>query len=146
MKEFTLTEQVETGPRSLAEKLDYLFRTVRPQGREFTHQEVADGLRDEGGPTISATYVWQLRRGQRTNPRMSHLEALARFFDVAPAYFFDEAMSGRIAAELNMVAALREGGVQQVAQLAHGLSGDTLDVLVDLLERFRQLESLPDPV
>jgi transcriptional regulator with XRE-family HTH domain len=141
-----LTEQVETGPRSLAEKLDHLFRTVKPQGREFTHQEVAEGLRDEGGPTISATYVWQLRRGQRTNPRMSHLEALARFFDVAPAYFFDEGMSGRIAAELSMVAALREGGVQQVAQLAHGLSGDTLDVVVGLLGRFRELESLPDPV
>jgi transcriptional regulator with XRE-family HTH domain len=141
-----LTEQVEPGPQSLATKLDYLFRTVTPQGREYTHQEVADGLRDEGGPTISATYVWQLRRGQRTNPRMSHLEALARFFDVAPAYFFDEAMSDRIAAELDMVVALREGGVQQVAELAHGLSDDTLDVVVDLLERFRELERKPDPV
>jgi len=45
-------------PPSLASKLDRLFQAVRPGGRgEYSYQEVADAIRAEGGPTISATYL-----------------------------------------------------------------------------------------
>src|SRR3954453_11789531 len=68
-------------PMTLAEKLDRLFQTVRPRdGGEFTFEEVAEGIRGRGGPTVSATYIWQLRKGLRDNPTKKHLEALADFF------------------------------------------------------------------
>ena len=68
-------------PPSLASKLDRLFQAVRPGGRgEYSYQEVADAIRAERGPTISATYLWQLRKGLRDNPTRNHLAALARFF------------------------------------------------------------------
>lgn len=81
---------------SLAAKIDHLFRTVRPEPDapvEFTYEQVAEGCRAAGGPTISAAYVWMLRKGKRDNPTMKHLEALAAFFGVHPAYFFNAAPS-----------------------------------------------------
>src|ERR671939_1124438 len=113
-------------PMTLAEKLERLFKTVRPRdGGEFTFEEVAEGIRRRGGPTISATYVWQLRKGLRDNPTKKHLEALADFFGVSPAYFFDDEAAARIDAELELLAALREAPVRQVALRASGLSAQS---------------------
>jgi len=83
----------DVGParrRTLAEKIDRLFQTVHPADGEYTHEEVASAIREAGGPTISGSYLWQLRKGVRDNPTMRHLEALSEFFGVPPAYFFDE--------------------------------------------------------
>jgi hypothetical protein len=63
-----MAEDGRPARRTLAQKLDHLFATVHPPKGEYTHEEVATGIRDRGGPTISATYVWQLRKGLRDNP------------------------------------------------------------------------------
>jgi transcriptional regulator with XRE-family HTH domain len=129
---------------SLAEKLDFLFRTVHPSGRgEYTFEEVAAEMRARGGPTISATYVWQLRKGIRDNPTKKHLEALADFFGVPPAYFFDDAAAQRFDAELAFLVALRDGSVRQLALGAFGLSPDSLKTIASMVERVRELEGLP---
>ena len=53
---------------SFAERLDHLFRTVHPQGRgEYSYREVAKAIEDSGGPTISASYLHQLRTGVKDN-------------------------------------------------------------------------------
>lgn len=133
------------GRRTLAEKLDHLFRSVHPGGRgEYSFDEVARALRARGGPTISATYLWQLRKGLRDNPTKKHLEALANFFGVPPAYFFDDAVAARIAAELDLLAALRDASVRQIALRAAGLSSESLGAIAEMVERVRQLEGLPD--
>src|SRR3712207_4629620 len=76
---------------SLAGKLEYLFRHVHPRGRgDFSYREVASGVEASGAPTISPTYIMYLRKGERTNPTMQHVEALARFFGVPTAYFLYE--------------------------------------------------------
>lgn len=129
--------------RSLAEKLDHLFSVVHPARGEYSHEDVASAIRDRGGPTISATYLWQLRRGLRDNPTKKHLEALAAFFGVSPAYFFDDEAAERIAAELDVLAGLRDAGVRQVALRAAGLSGDGLDAIAGMIEHIRRLEGLP---
>jgi transcriptional regulator with XRE-family HTH domain len=132
-------------PLTLAEKLDRLFKTVRPRdGGEFTFEEVAEGIRRRGGATVSATYIWLLRKGSRDNPTKKHLEALADFFGVAPSYFFDDAAAARIDAELELLAALRDAGVRQLALRAHGLSAESLTTLAHMIERVRELEGLPD--
>ncbi len=129
------------GSRTLAEKLDHLFRTVHPPGRgEHSFQEVAEAIRARGGPTISATYLWQLRKGVRDNPTKKHLEALADFFGVSPAYFFDDDSAARIDAQLDMLAALRDANVRQIALRAVGLSPDSLSVVAEMIERVSQLE------
>jgi transcriptional regulator with XRE-family HTH domain len=129
--------------RSLAEKLDRLFRTVRPRdGGEYSFEEVAEALRARGGPTISATYVWQLRKGLRDNPTKRHLEALADFFGVSPAYFFDNEAAERIDAELDLLAAIRDAQVRQLALRAIGLSTESLSTITEMVERVRKLEGL----
>lgn len=132
-------------PKTLAEKLDHLFSTVRsPRGGEYTFDEVASALRHAGGPTISATYVWQLRKGIRDNPTKRHLEALAAFFGVSPSYFFDEEAAERIEAELALLTALRDSSIRSVALRAAGLSPSSLDAIRGVIENARRLEGLPD--
>ena len=131
--------------KTLAAKLDHLFQAVHPRNRsEFGYEEVAEAIRDRGGPTISATYVWQLRKGIRDNPTKKHLEALSDFFGVSPAYFFDEEAAARIDAQLELLTALRDASVRQLALRAHGLSPESLATLTDMIERVRQLEGLPE--
>lgn len=129
--------------RTLADKLDHLFATVRPAEGEYTHEEVASAIRDSGGPTISATYVWQLRKGLRDNPTNHHMEALGEFFGVPAAYFFDDDPTGQFDAELAVLAALRDDDVRQLAQRADGLSPDSLRVVTGVAEQLRLLEGLP---
>ena len=132
-------------PRTLAEKLDRLFKTVRPAGRgEYTYEEVATALAERGDPGISRSYVWQLRKGTRDNPTKKHLEALASFFGVPPTYFFDDEAATRIDAELDLLAAMRDDTVRRIALRAADLSPLGLRALSDMVERVRQLEGLPD--
>lgn len=132
------------GRRTLAEKLDHLFRTVHSGSRgEFSFDEVARAVQARGGPTISATYLWQLRKGLRDNPTKKHLEALADFFGVPPAYFFDDAAAARIDAELDLLAAMRDASVKRIALRAAGLSPESLGAIAEMIERVRQLEGLP---
>jgi transcriptional regulator with XRE-family HTH domain len=130
---------------SLAAKLDRLFRTFRrPDQGEYSYDQVARALASRGGPTISATYVWQLRTGRRTNPTKSHLEGLAEFFGVSPAYFFDEAAAGRIDGELELLAAMRDAQVTQIALRSFGLSRSSLEAIRSIIENARKLEGLPE--
>ena len=136
----------DTGPQStLAQKIDRLFRTVHPRDRgEYSFEEVAEAIRARGGPTISATYLWQLRKGLRDNPTKKHVEALAEFFGVSPAYFFDDQAAARIDAELELLTALRDTTVRQLAVRASGLSPESLATIAEMIERVRQLEGLSD--
>ena len=134
-----------TGSRpSLADKLNHLFATMRPSGRrEYTLEEVAEEITRRKGVSISHTYIWQLRTGRRTNPSMNVVEALADFFGVSPAYFFDDEVAARIEAELRLLAALRDTSVRQIAFRAAGLSPQSLTRIAELVEHVRQLEGLP---
>lgn len=61
-----------------------------------------------------------LRKGQRDNPTKKHLELLASFFGVSPAYFFDEAAAERIEQQLDLLAAFRDGEILRLAARAAG--------------------------
>ena len=132
--------------RTLASRIGYLFQVVQPQGRgEYTYREVAAGIAAAGGPKVSASYIWQLRTGEKDNPTKKHLEALAAFFEVPPAYFFDDVEAERIDAQLALLEALRDAGVRSVALRAAGLSDESLGVVRGVIDRTRQLEGLGDP-
>jgi transcriptional regulator with XRE-family HTH domain len=131
-------------PRTLSEKLGHLFESIHPAGRgPYSNEEVAAAIRDQGGPTISATYIWLLRKGQRDNPTLKHVEALAGFFGVPPAYFFDDETTTKVDAELELLNVLKDLGVQKVAMRVAGLSPRSLDSISEMIDRVRELEGLP---
>lgn len=103
---------------TLAEKINRLFETVHPPDRgPYSNAEVEGALAQrKGGPTISATYLYQLRSGRKDNPTKRNLEALVSFFGVDPAYFFDDDIGWATSADLELLAALRSNA--DVRQLA----------------------------
>lgn len=133
----------DTPPRTLAERVDHLFRTVHPRGRgEHSFEEVATAIRERGGPTVSASYLWMLRKGLRDNPTKKHLEALSDYFGVPPAYFFDDEQARRIDAQLELLAAVRDSGVESLALRAAGLSPAGLGAAGDVIDVIRRAEGL----
>jgi transcriptional regulator with XRE-family HTH domain len=111
--------------------------------REYSNDDVAAAILRDQGVMISASYLWYLRTGHRDNPTIRHLNALAAFFGVPTAYFFDDAASTRVEAELALAAAMRDVGVRTVALRANGLSTESLETIRDVIDRVRQLEGLP---
>ncbi len=132
----------ESDPTALAGKIERLFQTVRRSGRDpFSNEEVARACREATGETFSATYLWQLRTGRRDNPTKRHLEALAQFFQVPVAYFFEDEPGRRIAEELKLLGALRDAGVRDVALRAVTLSPDGLGTISDMIEAIARREA-----
>ena len=132
----------EPGKSTLADKVDQLFHVVRRADREpYSNEEVATACREATGESFSTTYLWQLRTGRRDNPTKRHLEALAQFFGVPPAYFFDDAQSRKIAEELALLGALRDAGVRDLALRAVTLSSDGLDTISDMIDAIARREA-----
>jgi transcriptional regulator with XRE-family HTH domain len=134
--------------RSLADKINQLFRTVHPRNRgPYSNEEVASAIRDSG-ESMSATYLWMLRRGERTNPTMRHLQALAAFFGVAPAYFFDDAVTRRTDRDLELLSSLRQLGAKRVALrtvlASAGLSEASQRLVQQVVDRCLELEGLSE--
>ena len=127
--------------QTLATKIDRLFDVVRrPDGQRYTYDEVAQACREATGETFSATYLWQLRTGKRDNPTKRHLEALAGFFQVPPAYFFDDEQSARLSDELAALGAMRDAGVRAIALRAVTLSTDGQALIRDLVDAIARRE------
>ena len=141
-----MNEPESSEPKTLAAKLDYLFRVVHPKGRgEYTYREVAQAINDaDSSTTISASYVWQLRRGEKDNPTIRHIEAMARFFGVPPSYFLDEQAAADITAQLELLASMRDNDVREIALRASDLSPAALKMIKNLIEDTRRIEGLPD--
>lgn len=129
---------------TLAWKLDRLFKTIHPAGRgEYSAEEVARAIGERGEASISAAYIYMLRNGQRDNPTKRHLEALAAFFGVTPAYFFDEEVAQRIEQQLDLLAAFKDGKVRRIASRASGLSPKSLTGILRMVDAAREIEGLP---
>ncbi|MFF9086039.1 helix-turn-helix domain-containing protein [Streptomyces sp. NPDC014991] len=133
-----------------------MFATVHPRDRgPYSNDEVARAIRERGGD-ISKAYIAYLRNGTRNNPTMHHLEALAAFFGVKPAYFFDDAVAEEVDSMLLRLVALREAGIQlsewealrdagvtRIAARANGLSTKGLVAAAEIIDQLRALEGLP---
>ncbi|GAA3850824.1 helix-turn-helix domain-containing protein [Saccharothrix violaceirubra] len=127
-------------PRTLAEKVDYLIRTVHPRDRKpFTHPEIAAATQ------LSTGLLSALRSGKNVNPTKETVERLARFFGVPVAYFFDDQTTEQVAAQLGLAAAMRDVGIAHAATRLVGLSEGSLDAVAALTEQLRRLEGLNDP-
>jgi transcriptional regulator with XRE-family HTH domain len=132
-------------PKGLfAERLDRLFRTVHPKDRgPYTPAEVADAINAAAGErVVSATYLWLLRTGDRDNPTLRHLTAIAKFFGVPPVYFLP-ATDAEDELPSDVVAALTDDKVRDLTLRAAGLSDRSLKAIADMVDSARTVEGLP---
>jgi transcriptional regulator with XRE-family HTH domain len=133
-------------PKGLfAQRLDHLFRTVHSKDRgPYTPAEVAGAINSAAGEhVVSATYVWLLRTGQRDNPTLRHLLALAKFFGVPPVYFLPDDTTQDRELPAEVVAALTDDNVRDLALRAAGLSDRSLRAIGDMVDSARSVEGLP---
>lgn len=134
---------------SLAEKIDRLFRTVHPADRgEFTYREVEDGIRaimaerGEQDVSLSASYICQLRKGRRINPRLRQVEALAAFFKIPVTYFVGTPGEVEaIDAQMSLVRALRDHEVRDIALRLTSLNTAGVRAVADMVT---SLQAVPE--
>lgn len=128
----------------LAGRLDALFASARPQGKQWTNAEVAAELKRVSPQLkVGAVYLSQLRNGKRVNPSPELLSALADFFGVSVAYFFDDEVSDSVQTELLALQAMRNAGVRAVAMRAAGMRADNLQAITTIMDQYRQMQGLP---
>lgn len=107
---------------TFAARLNRLFDTVYPPGRgPYAGSEAVAALRG-AGIKISAPYLSQLRSGNRTNPSVATMTALANFFGVEPAFFTDDDYYNELDAELAWLDATRDDEVRRIATRVMRLS------------------------
>ncbi|MEU3711087.1 helix-turn-helix domain-containing protein [Streptomyces catenulae] len=128
----------------LAERLNTLFRTSRPRGRNWSNREVAEEVkRINPGLKVSGAYLSALRTGQRSNPSTGLLSALAQFFGVSPAYFVDPDHADRVDSQLAALNELSQAGVRDVALRVVGLPPESLAAITAVIDQVRKLQGLP---
>jgi len=128
--------------RSFAERLAHLIATVPPPDRKpYSYREIATGVADQTGVSMSATHVQQLAVGARKDPKRSHIQALAQFFGVPVTYFFDEEVAGQVDRQVEDVVAWRDTEARNLAQRAMRLSPRDRETVTALLD---QLSSYDD--
>lgn len=131
-------------PSELSIKLNKLFETMRkPSQPPLSNAAAAEAITRQTGVSISSAYLWQLRQGMKTNPTVAHLRAIAEFFGVTPSYLIDPGIDPKIDEQLNLLAALRDAGVRDLAMRASGLTPQAISSLRAMVDHARQLEQLP---
>lgn len=138
----------EQAGRSLADRLNHLFASVKPRGgQEYSNEHVA-AVCCGAGVAISQSYIWQLRKNKKTNPTLRHLQALADFFGVPAAYFFADEATDRVEGQLRLLVAEQErwekavgsNDVKVMAMRAGELSPERRKQVMDLLDVVYRLE------
>lgn len=134
----------EAEPGVIAQRLRYLFENKRkPDGKKYSYREVLREIDAQGGPSMSVGYLSQLVTGVRTNPMMDAVQALAKFFEVPLSYFDAHENTEETNAQLKLVAALQHAGVQDIAMRTVGLPPESVQLVLSMIDRVRELEGLP---
>lgn len=134
----------ESDNGDLATRLNKLFEVMRKAGAApLSNAAAAAAITDKTGVPISPAYLWQLRNGIKTNPTVAHLRAIGDFFGVPASYLIDRRPDPAIDAQLNLLQALRDNGVRDLAARASGLTPEALNSLAVIIDHLRSLERLP---
>lgn len=95
----------------MGERLERLFeQTRRPDGQLWTISYLAEELKSRG-QDVSRQYLGALMTGDRGEPRISLVEAIADVFDVPVAYFTDDWLGQGFAEALPVLLAMRDPNV-----------------------------------
>lgn len=123
--------------KPVTEKLDFLFSTIlSPDGDEYTYKEVAEGTKG----VVSTSYVWNLRKGKKRNPSRDKIEALARFFNVSPSYFFDEVdIKKTLQLDERLLEAINDPKIREIALRALDLSKKNKELILAMVRKAKEL-------
>lgn len=125
----TASSRERSEPRSLAEKLEDLLTVLTPSGQwPPSNEDVATAI--------------NIAAGEKTNPTVRHLEALAQYCGVSAAYFLDEEESRRIDAQLRLLDTLKKSDAQNIALRSTDLSESSRRALHGMIDQLRKLEGL----
>lgn len=156
------------GRRSLADRLNLLFATFKPADSanrarsdgEFFNSEIAERINKgplaeqlcqemETQVTISGAYIGELRSGKATDPRLSHLKALAMAFGVPTSYLIADGDGPEvhdIEGDLQRLRTMRELNVRKVVLRdvlgRTGLSPASQQALDSVLRQLLELEGI----
>ncbi|GAA3493937.1 hypothetical protein GCM10019016_010360 [Streptomyces prasinosporus] len=106
------------------------------------YARLAKEIRETTGGTISGTYLWELATGKKRNVTLEQLDVLAEFFGVPPEYFLNEETAERVNSQLKLATALRDARVRNLALRAEGLSAESLDALLIMVNEARKVQHL----
>ncbi|MFC7533882.1 XRE family transcriptional regulator [Actinoplanes sp. GCM10030250] len=141
----------------MRDRLNYLFETVRPAGKpRYSVREVAEAIKRDQNFDISAAYINYICTGERENPGVQQVRALACFFGVPVAFLLGEGDLGQVSRELDRLRAavvlkeklqaaddaMNDPGVRVVALKARGLSPSHLKLVSAMLDQVREIEGL----
>jgi len=93
---------------------------------------------------MSDGYISQLRNGKKNNPSARNLASIAELFAVPVDYFFNAETAEKIDADLRLLVAVRDSGVQGLALRAQGLSSESIASLAGIIEQVRKFEHLTE--
>ncbi|MFG2296361.1 hypothetical protein [Streptomyces sp. NPDC048603] len=129
--------------RRFDQRLNELIAALYPDERKRPgYARLAKEIRETTGGTISGTYLWELAKGKKRNVTLEQLDVLAEFFGVPPEYFLNEETAERVNAQLKLAAALRDARVRNLALRAEGLSAESLDALLIMVDAARKVQNL----
>ncbi|MEU4422107.1 helix-turn-helix transcriptional regulator [Actinoplanes sp. NPDC024001] len=143
---------------SIRDRLNFLFETVRPVGKpRYSVREVAEAIKRDQGFDISAAYINYICTGERENPGVQQIRALARFFGVPAAFLLDDGDQSHVTRELDQLRAavevteklraaddaMDDPCVRVIALKARGLSPSHLKLVSTMLDQVREIEGLP---
>lgn len=132
-----------TGDPDLAAKLNQLFATMHPDGtKPDSNEKVVEALAQRG-IRITAQYLGQIRAGKKTNVDANTLRGLAEYFGVTASYLVERGPNKHIEDQLRLLRLLRDEKISAIATRASGLSNQSLESLLAIIDRVRSLEKLP---
>ncbi|MFD8316279.1 MULTISPECIES: XRE family transcriptional regulator [Kitasatospora] len=155
-------EDALVGTGTLAQRLDYLIRTLHPEGRgPYGYIELADLIKKnaaaDDGPTVSHGTIQSIRSGKVTNPGVDSLRALASFFGVPTGYFTDDEVAEVVVARIEeirdgadkaaagdeLATVLEDQQVRALTLRLGGLSKKALKAITSVVDGVRAGEGLP---
>lgn len=129
--------------RKFDQRLKELIAALYPDERKRPgYARLAKEIRETSGGAISGTYLWELATGKKRNVTLEQLDVLAQFFGVPPEYFLNEETAERVNSQLKLATALRDARVRNLALRAVGLSAESLDALLVMVNEARKVQNL----
>jgi hypothetical protein len=129
--------------RRFDQRLNELIAALYPDERRRPgYARLAKEIRETTGGAISGTYLWELATGKKRNVTLEQLDVLAEFFGVPPEYFLNEETAARVNSQLKLATALRDSRVRNLALRAEGLSPESLDALLIMVQEARRVQNL----
>jgi ESX-1-secreted protein regulator len=129
-------------PQTLAQRLSRLRATTAPPGQRLpTTRSLAQQVSDAGHP-VSHAYIARLLNGQADDPSLACLRALAKVFHVPLSYLVAAEASEPQDTDPDLLVAMQDEHIRLIALAAKGLTNESLETVLNVINRVRALEGL----